>query len=175
MSEDPPEKSAERPLECSECKKPVAVLYTVVAQGAVSHTVMCGGCPQLECRLHGTSSQVMAVPGQIGLACPECGTSLGDVRSGRPLGCTQCYDTFAEQIIADLVTSDKIPQVFKEIKKDTLFHIGRAPGEASEISPALKLHALNQALAETLSREDYEQAAWLRDQIKQLTERSHDG
>ncbi len=48
--------------------------------------------------------------------------------------------------------------------------MGRAPGEKIEISPSLKLIALNEALSETLSREDYEQAAWLRDQIKKLTE-----
>ena len=34
----------------------------------------------------------------------------------------------------------------------------------------MQLVALHQALHETLSREDYEQAAWLRDQIKALTE-----
>jgi protein arginine kinase activator len=38
------------------------------------------------------------------------------------------------------------------------------------INPSSRLLALNEALKETLSREDYEQAAWLRDQIKALTE-----
>jgi protein arginine kinase activator len=36
------------------------------------------------------------------------------------------------------------------------------------------LTALNEALVETLSREDYEQAAYLRDEIKSLTEGSDD-
>ena len=48
--------------------------------------------------------------------------------------------------------------------------MGRTPGQAVAINPSLKLLALHQALNETLSREDYEQAAWLRDQIKALTE-----
>jgi protein arginine kinase activator len=31
---------------------------------------------------------------------------------------------------------------------------------------------LNEALNETLKKEDYEQAAWLRDQIKAITEKT---
>jgi protein arginine kinase activator len=34
---------------------------------------------------------------------------------------------------------------------------------------------LNEALNETLTREDYEQAAWLRDQIKELMEKADEG
>lgn len=61
------------------------------------------------------------------------------------------------------------------IKKNLPLHMGRLPGQAVEINPALKLLALNQALHETLSHEDYEQAAWLRDQIKELTDEENDG
>ena len=42
----------------------------------------------------------------------------------------------------------------------------------TEISPTLRLIALNEALDETLIREDYEQAALLRDQIRALKEKS---
>ncbi len=176
-NEEQPEKSAERPFECSECKKPTAVLYTVIEQGTVSNTVMCSSCPQLECRLHGTASLAQGTgqtaSGQSGAVCPECGTSLANVLSGMPLGCSQCYETFADQLINELTVSNKL--LPKERQKGDPLHVGRNPGEAAGISPALKLHALNQALADTLQREDYEQAAWLRDQIKQLTEKSNEG
>ena len=56
------------------------------------------------------------------------------------------------------------------MKKSHPIHIGRAPGESLAISPSSRLLALNEALKETLNREDYEQAAWLRDQIKALTD-----
>ena len=50
-------------------------------------------------------------------------------------------------------------------------HIGRAPGEVVEINPTLRLIALNEALDETLIREEYEQAAVLRDQITAFKEK----
>lgn len=176
MVEETPEKSAERPLECSECRKSVATLYTLVERGSTSHTLMCASCPQLERRLHGTSFELPlgeALGTQI--VCPECGTTLTHLRSGTPLGCSQCYETFGEQILNELITAGHIPASVAHITKGTPLHLGRAPGEAAEISPTLRLQALNQALADTLNREDYEQAAWLRDQIKQLTEKSNDG
>ena len=67
--------------------------------------------------------------------------------------------------------ANKISPRISLTKKALPLHIGRAPGEANEISPSLRLLALNEALNETLKREDYEQAAWLRDQIKDLTEK----
>lgn len=177
MTEEPPEKSAERPLECSECRKAIATLYTVIEQGSISHTVMCNSCPQLERRLHGTTSHEH--PHDEFLAaqerCSNCGTSVTHVRSSMPLGCSQCYQTFAEVIINELVVNDKVPASIGHIYKDTRLHVGRSRGETAEISPAARLQALNQALADTLNREDYEQSAWLRDQIKKLTEQSNDG
>ncbi|MBB64423.1 MAG: hypothetical protein CMO81_05110 [Waddliaceae bacterium] len=61
-----------------------------------------------------------------------------------------------------------------KVGKSTPVHVGRAPGQSAEMSPTLRLVALNEALKETLSREDYEQAAWLRDQIKELKGEEYD-
>jgi protein arginine kinase activator len=92
-----------------------------------------------------------------------------------PLGCCQCYETFADQIQNELISSGRVPGSLSHIKSGTPMHVGRSPGETVELSPSLRLKALNQALADTLKGEDYEQAAWLRDQIKQLTEKSNEG
>ncbi len=51
--EFPEEKTPERPLECSECKKPIAVKYTEIVGHSIIHTCMCADCPELERRLHG--------------------------------------------------------------------------------------------------------------------------
>ena len=59
--------------------------------------------------------------------------------------------------------------LFKGTEREAALHTGRTPGETAKVSPAMRLVSLNEALNETLSREDYEQAAWLRDQIKKLT------
>jgi protein arginine kinase activator len=69
-----------------------------------------------------------------------------------------------------MLASEKIPSRITISKKSTPVHIGRAPGQTQEMNPSMRLLALNEALNETLAQEDYEQAAWLRDQIKAITE-----
>ncbi len=103
------------------------------------------------------------------LACGNCGTTLEALRTGNPLGCSVCYEVFQDSILHELHAAQRIPARLLTARRSTPIHIGRAPGETREINPTMRLLALNEALSETLKREDYEQAAWLRDQIKELT------
>lgn len=169
---DPEEKIPERPLECGECKKPIEVRYTEIVGDQATHTSMCADCPQLAKRLFGLSPAERAIMhGEAGIvACGECGTTLEAIKFGNPLGCHNCYEVFGDIIIAELLEAEKVPLRITNTKKSTPIHIGRAPGETQEMNPSLRILALNEALNETLKREDYEQAAWLRDQIKALTE-----
>lgn len=168
---------AERPLECSECKKPIAVRYTEVVGGRITHTIMCAECPQLQHRLHGITPQEQ-LQGKIGegtgLCCGECGTTLDAIRMGNALGCSHCYEVFEDVLLHELRAAKKVSRHVATAKKTSPMHIGRSPGEIKELSPSLQLLALNEALTETLSREDYEQAAWLRDQIKALEEHKNE-
>lgn len=179
MSEKPNDvptegKMPDRPLECTECKKPIAVWYTEVVGHTMTHTCMCSDCPVLERKLRGTPHTELT-PGEkegaASLACGNCGTTLEAIRVGTPLGCDLCYEVFDDVLIPEMLTAKKIPPRIANGKKSVPVHIGRAPGEIKEISPSLRLLALNEALSEMLKKEDYEQAAWLRDQIKALTEK----
>lgn len=165
--------SADRPLECGECKKGIAVRYTEVVAGVITHTIMCAECPQLERRLHGIPLVHAAEKEGLktGLSCANCGTTMESVRMGNFVGCSDCYVVFEDVIIAELISEGRISKLLANVKKGVPFHIGRSQGETKEINPSLRLLALNEALTETLRREDYEQAAWLRDQIKVLTEK----
>lgn len=167
----------DRPLECSECKKPIAVLYTEIVDGKMTRTVMCADCPQLEKRLHGKGKrEPLGEPSiqETALVCGNCGTTLEQIRTGNPVGCADCYEVFASVIIDDLSKSNRISRHLTANRKTQPLHIGRTPGEVTEVSPTLRLIALNEALDETLIREDYEQAALLRDQIKALKEKAKD-
>lgn len=168
---------AERPLDCSECKKPAAVLYTEIVGDKVVHTTMCADCPHLERRLYGTIHKEHAIEGETleaAFACGNCGTMLEQLRMGQPLGCTECYEVFTSVIIDELIKTSRISRHLTVNQKTQPLHIGRNPGEMTEINPTLRLIALNEALDEMLIREDYEQAALLRDQIKMLKEKSKD-
>jgi len=165
-------KVPERPLECTECKKPIAVRYTEIVGETVTHTSMCADCPELLRRLYGLNHEGSSLlPGETRLACGECGTSLEAIRVGTSLGCNNCYEVFGDIIVAELIAEEKIPIRVANNKKHPSIHIGRSPGEIPEMSPSSRLITLNEALHETLKIEDYEQAAWLRDQIKALTEK----
>lgn len=162
----------ERPIECGSCKKDIIIKYTEIIGQQITCTGMCSDCPVLERRLRGAPSdekEWKAVDGKTGLACGNCGTTLEALRTGSNLGCSECYEVFGDVIVNELVLAGKVPQRVGSTKKTTPIHIGRAPGESQEINPSLRLLALNEALRETLKREDYEQAALLRDQIQELT------
>lgn len=171
------EQLPDRPIECGGCKKPIAVKYTEIVGQQITNNCMCADCPVLERRLHGTPSLEKGIPkweGSAGLACGNCGTTLESLRIGNILGCSECYEVFGDVIITDLLKESRVPPRIATTKRTTPIHIGRAPGESQEINPSLRLLALNEALRETLKREDYEQAAMLRDQIKELTDKKED-
>lgn len=174
MLEKKPDKYfPDRPLECGECKKSIAIKYTEIVGDVITQTSMCSDCPELQRRLYGTNPAehvANQVGANAGLCCGNCGTTLEEVKRGHRLGCMECYTVFGDILMNELLASHHLPTRFTTQKKSTPLHIGRAPGQTLAINISSRLLALNEALRETLSREDYEQAAWLRDQIKALTE-----
>jgi protein arginine kinase activator len=93
---------------------------------------------------------------------------------GNPLGCSECYAVFSDVLISELIAGDKLPaQIKKEImsKRTQPLHLGKSPNKPLTIPSSSRLTALNEALNEALRKENYEQAAWIRDQIKALTEK----
>lgn len=164
------EKEPDRPLECNDCKKPIAVHYTQIIGKVITRTSMCADCPFLERHLFGLRGTLSKsqIEGETGLACGNCGTTLDALRVGSPMGCSTCYEVFEDFVFAELLSMAKMPARLATAKKSQSLHYGRIQGAAPEISSSMRLLALNEALNETLKREDYEQAALLRDQIKAL-------
>ncbi|MCB1149033.1 MAG: UvrB/UvrC motif-containing protein [Chlamydiia bacterium] len=165
----------DRPLECSSCRKAIAVRYTEVSGGVTQHTIMCADCPQLEKRLHGIPLyDEKEGRGDAGLCCGNCGTTLAHIRTGGFLGCSVCYDVFGDLLLGELEAMHKVSPRLSLAKQGMPIHVGRAPGEVKKLSPSARLVALNEALTESLGREDYEQAALLRDQIKELEQSDYE-
>jgi protein arginine kinase activator len=169
---------ADRPIECTECKKPLAFDYTEMIEGTCTQQSMCKDCPVLQQKLHGLPHKESGLTPEksiTGLCCGRCDTSLEAVRTGSPLGCGECYEVFMDVLMQELKSQGKVSyHTLKTAGLQGSLHIGRSPGELSELNPSLQLLALNEALSETLTREDYEQAAWLRDQIKALQEKQRE-
>ena len=170
---------SERPLECGHCKKPIKVIYKEIANNSITCTETCEDCPVLQQKLHGTPPIPEGkTEAEMGLCCGRCGTSLDSIKMGNPLGCAECYSVFGDVLIHELIAQNRIPEKLKQslaVKKNQPVHVGKSPEKIAIGAPiASKLTALNEALNEALKKENYEQAAWLRDQIKTLKEKPND-
>lgn len=161
---------SERPIECSECKKPVKVAYKEVVGTSMTCMEMCSDCPVLKAKLHGETP--LSKNNERSLCCGVCGTSLESVQTGQPLGCTECYAVFAEYIIALLIEMESLATPLRkkaQTQKLQTLHIGKSPEQSGSPALSSKLASLSEALNEAVKKENYEQAASLRDQIKALT------
>ena len=168
----------DRPVECTgHCKRPIKIVYKEIADGTMHVSEMCFECPVYEQKLHGEMRPTQALgsnEGGAGLYCNNCHTSLESVLTGNPLGCAECYAVFADVLLSTLLSEEALPtHLARNIsaKKSQPLHMGKSP-HASLTPPASgRLTTLNEALNEALKKENYEQAAWLRDQIKALIEK----
>lgn len=92
------------------------------------------------------------------LKCPNCGFTQADFKKSGRLGCSECYDVFAEGL----------ESVLKPMHKGTV-HKGKVPSALREKNDLQeKLSALKRDLDTAVSREDFERAAILRDQIRAM-------
>ena len=90
--------------------------------------------------------------------CPVCGFSQADFKKTGRLGCSECYVTFAEGLMS----------LLKAMHKGTE-HVGKLPQRAQRsIALSHRMRALAENLQRAVADENYETAASLRDQIKQL-------
>jgi len=90
--------------------------------------------------------------------CPVCGFSQADFKKTGRLGCSVCYVTFGEGLNT----------LLKAMHKGTE-HVGKLPERAHRaIELNHRMRALSENLQKAVADENYETAASLRDQIKQL-------
>lgn len=171
----------ERPVECGQCKKPAAVIYKEIAQGAMICTEMCADCPVLQQKLYGTGPAPQSKEGwagaEAGLCCSNCRTTFEAVKMGNPLGCPDCYAVFGNLLISELVAAGKIPARLREglnMRKPQSIHVGRSPDKPQQAPTSNRLTSLHEALNEALKKENYEEAAFLRDQIKELMDKGNE-
>lgn len=169
----------ERPLECSQCKKSADVIYSEIAGKTNITTHMCRDCPVLKQKLYGKPSAEPSQPQEKELCCCKCQTTLASVLMGEPLGCKECYTVFEDILFDQLRETELISPRLKSnpTTPSAPLHIGKTPYSEERTNQSTKLRDLNQSLREALQGENYEEAAWLRDQIHSLTQNktSQDG
>jgi protein arginine kinase activator len=95
-------------------------------------------------------------PGQV--VCPECGLRYSQfARTGR-LGCASCYKAFHSQITP----------ILRRVHGSTR-HAGKAPGlEGKRRERREVLHRLHDDLEDAIHKEEFEKAAKIRDEIREI-------
>jgi protein arginine kinase activator len=90
--------------------------------------------------------------------CPACGTTFREFAENGMAGCPTCYETF----------EDELKPTLGKVHGHTS-HIGRAPARFKEKLDAKKhIAELEAEQKEAVKNEDFEKAAQIRDELKEL-------
>lgn len=174
-------------MYCDECKKkPATVHMTKIVNGEKSEVNLCEDCAQefhkqwiqfdanfpINKFLAGLLGYETApVPGQpLNVAyppqqkCDNCGMNFAQISQIGRLGCDQCYSQFAE----------KVDYLLRRVQGPGR-HTGKVPARTGgSIRMQREINQLRNQLQQLVMREEFEQAAQIRDRIREL-EKSLEG
>jgi len=160
-------------MDCDICGKHAKVHLTQLVGGQIKKITLCDDCAKekgvtdptgfalAEMLLGKTPGKVVpatpAVAGS-GRRCPSCGFTLEDLRRIRRFGCADCYSTFR----------DDVNQMLRGMHKG-FKHCGKVPAGLMELHERTqRLEELRGKLDQAVTAENYEEAAGLRDEIRQI-------
>jgi protein arginine kinase activator len=180
-----PQKKGLINLLCEKCKKRTAtVFYNENLNGKVRSYSLCGECAaklhekgdigditsmlgsfadpfcDLHENLFGGFFGMGTQPSMGGKKCPDCSSTFARIRGSGRVGCPTCYRVFAEELAPTLHTVH-----------GATTHTGAVPARhRARRAKAEKLKQLKRQMQEAIAKENFEAAASLRDEIKQLEE-----
>lgn len=158
-------------MKCDACgEKEATVFLTQIVEGSMHKVNLCESCAKekgvndptgfaLADVLSGIGSEKeVDGAGNAKSKCHGCGFTLADLKKTGRLGCSVCYDVFVEHLEGMLRNMHK-----------GLTHTGKLPGPRRESRRAnQRIELLRTNLDKAVASEQYELAADLRDQIRQL-------
>lgn len=158
-------------MKCDVCQKSEATVYlTQIVEGKMQKVNLCEDCAKekgvsdptgfamADLLLGLGATQQIEHGGQPAQKCPVCGFTQIDFKKTGRLGCSACYDTFA----------DGLANLLKGMHKG-LKHTGKMPARLSRrFAMADRVKSLETDLKKAVKNEKYEDAARLRDEIQKL-------
>lgn len=98
------------------------------------------------------------IAGEANVKCPVCGFTQADFKKTGRLGCSACWETFAQGLSPLLKAMHKSER-----------HVGKVPGKAAHtLVITEQIKDLSGELEKAVRSEKYEDAAHIRDQIREL-------
>jgi protein arginine kinase activator len=156
--------------KCQRCQSPATLHITEITGPTQFEEVhLCEQCAtkysqEPDKGKGGKGAKELAAEADEGLfskhACPDCGLKFVDFRNSGRLGCPRDYASFREDLLP----------LLENIHGETK-HCGKTPRRFPQAKKnEAELTQLRNRLKQAVTREDYEEAARLRDRIKQLEE-----
>ncbi|MFN0205374.1 MAG: UvrB/UvrC motif-containing protein [Planctomycetota bacterium] len=157
---------------CGHCAKQPITIHVAECVEREGETVwdvqhLCDNCATMLGLTHAKSLDAVAmlhfqpvpVPAIKDITCSQCTHKMSDFRRTGRLGCEKCYESFGTQL----------KEILEKAQAGRTAHVGRAPGmTGEEASRREDLASLNRRLKKAIEREAYEEAAAVRDQIRQI-------
>ncbi len=160
-------------MQCQSCGlRPATVHVTRIVQGRVEQAHLCAQCAQesgeidmlanpaalLQSLLANFAGQGQALQTDKETRCPSCGFRLSEFRETGLLGCPSCYAHFRTEL-----------EPMLRRLHGTTEHRGKLPlRRGGAFQRDRRLQTLRRELQQAVAREEYEQAARLRDELKQI-------
>lgn len=95
--------------------------------------------------------------------CQSCGSTMNDIVNSGHIGCPDCYSKFEDRLMPSI---EKIHGKAKHIGKNVTYT--EATNSNSEEHPVNKLDQLKNDLKQAIKEQRFEDAAVIRDKIKEL-------
>jgi len=163
-------------MKCDFCERKATVFLTQLVEGQMKKVCLCDDCAKergvtdptgfslADLLLGGMPGKGSVQPAKTpvrgggGRKCPSCGFTLEDLRKVRRLGCGDCYTTFADEVALILQGMHK-----------GVSHIGKVPSGLMERQVLRqRLDELRERLDRAVASESYEEAAGIRDEIRNI-------
>ncbi len=153
---------------CEKCLKRNATTHIkTVINGKIIEKHLCGDCAVSEGiisfhsnPLNQMLTSIFENSGAAGLnaakRCECCGASFSDIRESGKVGCSKCYETFYDELL---------PYI-KRIHGSTV-HNGKRIEKSTEDTKENIIKSLKEQLQKLIKEENFEQAAVIRDKIRQ--------
>ena len=165
-------------MTCDICgKKEATVHLTEIVNDKMTKLHLCEECAKdkgAEMEEHFGLSDLLAGLADLGagldsgkgdkVKCPACGFTYGDFKKVGRLGCGECYEAF----------KSKMGSLIKRVHGSDR-HVGKVPLSAGKtVKDTRNLQEMKIKMEKAIQTEEFEEAAKLRDQIKEL-EKKTDG
>ena len=157
-------------MMCEKCgKNPATTHLKTVVNGVIHENHLCSFCAansgygnlgglSLTNMLASMFGESISNGKPISKRCECCGASFSDIAQSGRVGCSECYETFRNELLPSL-----------NRLHGKAIHIGNTPNEKQKKeSAAEKIKKLKLKLADAIKAEEFEDAAKLRDEIRAL-------